>query len=67
MVQHDLVKRPDLQVVDENLVGGQSVVGVPDLVIEIHSQATRALDLTEKSLVYAKAGVPAYWMVDLTP
>ena len=64
VIQDDVVKRPDLQVVDENLVGGQSVVGVPDLVVEIHSPATRVLDLTEKRLVYAKAGVPAYWMVD---
>lgn len=64
IIQDDVVKRPDLQVVDESLVGGQSVVGVPDLVVEIHSPATRVLDATEKRLVYAKAGVPAYWMVD---
>ncbi len=29
LLQPDLVKRPDVQVVDENLVGGQSVVGTP--------------------------------------
>lgn len=60
----DLVKRPDVQVVDENLVGGQSVVGTPLLVVEIHSPATRALDLTEKRLVYAEAHIPAYWLID---
>ena len=60
----DLVKRPDLQVVDENLVGGQSVVGTPLLVVEIHSPATRVLDLTEKRLVYSEAHIPAYWLID---
>ncbi len=64
LLQTDLVKRPDVQVVDEHLVGGQSVVGTPSLVVEIHSPATRVLDLTEKRLVYAQAGIPAYWLID---
>jgi Uma2 family endonuclease len=64
VVGADLVKRPDVQVVDEHLVGGQSVVGTPLLVVEIHSPATRVLDLTEKRLVYAEAQVPAYWLID---
>jgi Uma2 family endonuclease len=64
VVGADLVKRPDVQVVDEHLVGGQSVVGTPLLVVEIHSPATRVLDLTEKRLVYAEAQIPAYWLID---
>lgn len=64
LLQPDLVKRPDVQVMDENLVGGQSVVCTPLLVAEILSPATRALDLTEKRLVYAQAKVPAYWLID---
>jgi Uma2 family endonuclease len=60
----DVVKRPDVQVVDENLVGGQSVVGTPRLVVEIHSPATKALYLTEKRSVYAEARIPAYWLID---
>lgn len=60
----DVVKRPDVQVVDENLVGGQSVVGTPALVVEIHSPATKALDLTEKRAEYAKHGIPSYWLID---
>ena len=64
LIQPDMVKRPDIQVVSENLVGGQSVVGVPDLVVEIHSPATKVLDLTEKRFVYAAAKIPAYWVVD---
>ena len=55
LIRPDLVKRPDVQVVDENLVGGQSVVGTPLLVVEIHSPVTRALDLTERRFVYAQA------------
>ncbi|MCA1676763.1 MAG: Uma2 family endonuclease, partial [Actinobacteria bacterium] len=64
LIRPDLVKRPDVQVVDENLVGGQCVVGTPSLVVEIHSPATMALDLTEKRLVYAEAHIPAYWLID---
>ena len=64
LIGPDMVKRPDVQVVNENLVGGQSVVGVPDLVVEIHLPATRLLDLTEKRFVYAAAKIPSYWLID---
>jgi Uma2 family endonuclease len=60
----ETVKRPDVQVVDENLVGGQHVVGVPDLVAEIHSPATKSLDVTEKRLAYAEHGIASYWLID---
>lgn len=64
LIQPDLVKRPDVQVVDENLVGGQCVTGTPDLVVEILSPATRMIDLTEKRSVYEEAGIQAYWLID---
>lgn len=64
LLQPAIVKRPDVQVVDENLVGGQSIVGTPLLVVEIHSPATKVLDLTEKRFVYAEAGIQAYWLID---
>lgn len=64
LISQDLVKRPDVLVVDENLVGGQRIVGTPLLVVEIHSPATRALDLTEKRYTYAHAHIPAYWLID---
>jgi Uma2 family endonuclease len=63
-IRADMVKRPDIQVVSENLVGGQSVEGVPDLVIEIHSPSTKVLDLTEKRFIYAEAHIRAYWVID---
>ena len=64
MGQPDLVKQPDVQVVEKALVGGPRIVGTPDLVVEIHSPSTKVLDLTEKRHVYGEAGIPAYWMVD---
>ena len=60
----ELLKRPDIQVVRTDLVGGQYVSGRPDLVVEIHSPATRKMDLTEKRSVYEEAGIPAYWAID---
>lgn len=59
LVRADIVKRPDVLIVDEHLLGGQNVVGTPLPVVKIHSPATRVLDLTEKRLVYAEACVPA--------
>jgi Uma2 family endonuclease len=64
MSQPDLVKQPDVQVVEKDLVAGSRIVGTPGLVVEIHSSSTRVIDLTEKRHVYAEAGIPAYWMVD---
>jgi len=39
--------------------------GAPDLVIEVLSLATRAVDLGEKMDEYAQAGIPEYWVVEL--
>jgi Uma2 family endonuclease len=36
----------------------------PDLVIEILSPSTRALDLSTKRADYAHAGLPEYWAID---
>lgn len=63
-IRDDTVKRPDVQVVDESLVGGQDITGVPTLVVEVASPATAIFDRTEKRQVYAEAGVPGYWLVD---
>jgi Uma2 family endonuclease len=63
-IRDDMVKRPDVQVVDESLVGGQSITGTPALVVEVASPSTSLLDRTEKRVVYAEAGIPAYWLVD---
>jgi Uma2 family endonuclease len=64
-IRDDLVKRPDIQVVDRSLIEGQAIRGTPALVVEISSLSTALLDRTEKRVVYAEAGIPAYWIVDL--
>lgn len=66
LVGDDTVKRPDVQVVDERLVGGQRISGTPALVVEVASPSTVVLDRTEKRHVYERAGIPGYWLVDLS-
>lgn len=63
-IRDDTVKRPDVQVVDRSLVGGQDITGTPALVVEVASPSTSLLDRTEKRAVYAEAGIPGYWLVD---
>ncbi len=36
----------------------------PDLVVEVLSPSTRAVDLVRKAALYARIGVPEYWTVD---
>ncbi|QDU54502.1 Uma2 family endonuclease [Aeoliella mucimassa] len=43
---------------------GQRIEGVPDLLVEIVSPSSRRIDRVEKLDLYAKAGVPEYWIVD---
>lgn len=64
LIAPDLLKRPDVQIVDQRLAVGQCVMGTPELVVEILSPATRMIDLTEKRSVYEQACVPAYWLID---
>ena len=64
-IRDDMVKRPDIQVVDRSLLHGQAIRGTPALVVEITSPSTALLDRTEKRAVYETAGIPAYWVVDL--
>lgn len=40
------------------------VEGAPDLVVEILSPTTRSVDLTRKADLYAREGVPEYWIAD---
>ena len=65
-IRDDMVKRPDVQVVDESMIGGQRIMGTPALIVEVASRSTATLDRTEKRVAYAAAGIPAYWLVDDT-
>ena len=59
--------QPDLQVLlpgGQSRVVGRGVEGPPDLVVEILSPFTRGHDLLTKRVLYARAGVGEYWVVD---
>lgn len=45
-------------------VAKKKIIGAPDLVVEIASPATAAIDRTAKYEKYARAGVPEYWIVN---
>jgi Uma2 family endonuclease len=45
-------------------IGEKTIDGPPDLVVEILSPGTRRRDLTTKRELYARFGVPEYWIVD---
>ncbi len=63
------VRQPDLIMIHRSrveIIGSKGINGAPDLVIEITSKHSRRRDKVQKRIVYAKYGVPEYWIVDLT-
>ena len=64
--EDDTVVQPDLLVVCDKskLEDGKSVVGVPDLIIEILSPSNTKHDKLTKLNLYKRFGVPEYWIVD---
>ena len=62
------VVQPDLLFVSVErahlLLGGDNVLGAPDLVVEILSPATAGRDRKLKRALYARHGVKEYWLVD---
>ena len=61
------LRQPDLLVVlaehrDRVVHGGMR--GAPDLVVEVLSPSTRAVDLGDKRWEYAELGVGEYWCID---
>jgi len=64
------VVQPDLVFIKkehEHLVTDPNIQGAPDLVVEILSYSTAARDRGNKMLLYAKFGVPHYWIVNPDP
>ena len=60
------VYQPDVLVVLNphlDRIQAKKIVGAPDLVVEVASQSTAAIDRVAKFEVYARAGVAEYWMV----
>jgi Uma2 family endonuclease len=65
----DCVVEPDLVFVSKaraEIVEMHAIVGPPDLVIEILSRSSVRRDRTTKAAIYARYGVPHYWLVDPT-
>lgn len=56
--------QPDVLVVRKQDVGEDRIMGIPLLVVEVLSPATRAKDLILKRALYAEGGVPSYWVLD---
>jgi Uma2 family endonuclease len=65
--EHTVVQ-PDLADLLRNRMdqfGSQKVKGPPSLVVEILSPSTSARDRGDKRKLYARFGVPEFWLVDL--
>jgi Uma2 family endonuclease len=61
------VLQPDLLFVSkarQRIITEKAIEGVPDLVIEILSPGTSRTDRLTKAQIYARYGVPVYWIVD---
>jgi len=61
------ILQPDLLFVfsaHQHIITERAIEGVPDLVVEILSPTTSRTDRVTKAQIYARHGVPAYWIVD---
>lgn len=61
------VRQPDLVLIHRSrlqMITKRGIEGAPDLVVEILSPSTRRRDKIGKLKVYAKYGIPEYWIVD---
>ena len=61
------IVQPDLVYLDPARLGGISrrgIEGAPTLVIEVLSASTTRTDRSTKRQLYARHGVPFYWLVD---
>ena len=61
------VVQPDLMFISSeraNIVTSVTILGAPDLIVEIRSDSTAERDETLKRKLYAKHGVKEYWFAD---
>lgn len=67
VLEERTVLQPDLVVIrpdNAGILNPRNARGAPDVVVEILSESTRRKDLVRKARLYARAGVPWYWIVD---
>ena len=48
----------------ESIVTDRAIESPPDLVVEVISPYSKAQDRKTKAAIYARFGVPSYWIVD---
>jgi Uma2 family endonuclease len=61
------VRRPDILFIAKSrlhLIKGHGIPIIPDLCVEILSPSSATTDQTDKFDLYARSGVPNYWIVD---
>lgn len=61
------VVQPDLVYLDasrQGQVSDRGIEGPPTLVIEVVSPSTKLIDRSRKHQLYARHGVPFYWLID---
>jgi Uma2 family endonuclease len=64
--EHEIVE-PDVVFVSRaraSIITEANIRGVPDLLVEILSPSTKSRDIRDKRNIYARCGVPWYWIVD---
>lgn len=64
--EHDVVE-PDLIFVGHarrSIITDTNIRGVPDLLVEVLFKSRPELDTRDKRAIYARCGVPSYWIVD---
>lgn len=65
----DQVPQPDLLFIRRDrlteLVGERSIIGAPDLIVEILSPGTARYDRHTKLMLYAHHNVAEYWIIDI--
>ena len=61
IVQPDLIE----VLADRSSIVGEALIeGTPSLIVEILSPSSKARDRGKKAALYARTGVPEYWIVD---
>ncbi|MHC4088993.1 MAG: Uma2 family endonuclease [Planctomycetota bacterium] len=66
LTETDIVQPDIIFVARENssIITPDNIRGVPNLLVEVLSQAHPELDTRDKRQVYARCGVPFYWLAD---